>query len=80
MNKYVAKASLMLVGNLMLWAFVTFLLYLFTVFAPVEFVLGVFFCLAAAVFVMFIATFIDIVKDWVICKARELAKKDGIHV
>lgn len=79
MNKYVAKASLMLVGNLMLWAFVTFLLYLFTVFAPVEFVLGIFFCLAAVVVVMFIATFVGIIKEWVIYKARELAKKDGIH-
>ena len=79
MNKYVVRASLMLIGYAVLGAFVSFLIYLFTMFAPVEFVLGIFFCLTAVVVVMFIAAFVSIIKEWVICKARELAKKDGIH-
>lgn len=79
MNKYVVRASLMLIGYAVLGVFVSFLIYLFTMFAPVEFVLGIFFCLAAVVVVMFIATFVGIIKEWVIYKARELAKKDGIH-
>ena len=79
MNKYMVRASLMLIGYAVLGAFVSFLIYLFTRFAPVEFVLGVLFCLAAVVVVMFIATFVGIIKEWVIYKARELAKKDGIH-
>lgn len=80
MNKYMVRASLMLIGYAVLGAFVSFLIYLFTMFAPVEFIFGILFCIAAAAIVMFIAAFVAMVKGWIICKARELEKKEGIHV
>lgn len=84
MNKYVVKASLMLLGEIVLLAFALFVVYVLLMVAPVEFIVFIFFFLAAVFVVTFIATLAGAAKDWIIYKARELAKKDGfkegIHV
>lgn len=84
MNKYVVRASLMLLGELALACFILFLVYLVLTFTPVEFVMGVFFFIMAVVIVTFVYGLISAAKDYVISKARYLAKKDGfkdgIHV
>lgn len=77
MNKYVARATLMLFGEIALWAFVLFVVYLLLAFAPVQFIVYIFFFLAMIAIVAFVTTFVGIAKDWVVCKARELAEKDG---
>ena len=84
MNKYVAKASLVLLGWIVAGALVAFLLCAVLLYAPVQFILGIFFFVAAIGIISFAITLVLAAKDWVIIKAREYARRDGfkegIHV
>ena len=84
MNKYVVKATLILLGEIAAWTLAAFLLCAVLLYAPVEFILCLFFFIAAISIVTFTITLVSAAKDWVIMKAREYAKKDGfkegIHV
>ena len=84
MNKYVAKALLVLLGEIVAGVLVAFLLCAVILYAPMQFILGIFFFVAAIGVINFMITLVLAAKDWVIIKAREYARKDGfkegIHV
>lgn len=84
MNKYVAKASLVLLGWIIAGALVAFLLCAVLLYAPVQFILGIFFFVAAIGIMNFMVTLVLAAKDSVMRRAREYARKDGfkdgIHV
>lgn len=84
MNKYVVKASLVLLGEIVAGALVAFLLCAVILYAPVQFILGIFFFVAAIAIINFMITLVLAAKDSVMRRAREYAKKDGfkegIHV
>lgn len=84
MNKYVAKASLVLLGEIVAGALVAFLLCAVILYAPVQFVLGIFFFVSAIAIINFMITLVLAAKDSVMRRAREYARKDGfkegIHV
>lgn len=80
MNKYVVKASLVLLGEIAAGTLVAFLLCAVLLYAPVEFILCVFFFVAAAGVINFMVTLILAAKDSITRRAREYARKDGIHV
>lgn len=80
MNKYVVKASLVLLGEIAAWALAVFLLCAVLLYAPVEFILCVFFFVAAVGVINFMVTLVLAAKDSITRRAREYARKDGIHV
>lgn len=84
MNKYVVKASLVLLGEIVAGTLVAFLLCAVILYAPVQFVLGIFFFVAAIAIINFMITLVLAAKDSVIRRAREYARRDGfkegIHV
>lgn len=84
MNKYVVKASLVLLGEIVAGALVAFLLCAVLLYAPVQFILGIFFFVAAIAIINFMITLVLAAKDSVMRRAREYARKDGfkegIHV
>lgn len=84
MNKYVAKASLVILGEIVAGALVAFLLCAVILYAPVQFILGIFFFVAAIAIINFMITLVLAAKDSVMRRAREYARKDGfkegIHV
>ena len=84
MNKYVAKALLVLLGWIVAGALVAFLLCAVLLYAPVQFILGIFFFVAAIAIINFMITLVLAAKDSVMRRAREYARKDGfkegIHV
>lgn len=80
MNKYVVKASLVLLGEIAAGTLVAFLLCAVLLYAPVEFILCVFFFVAAVGVINFMVTLVLAAKDSITRRAREYARKDGIHV
>lgn len=80
MNKYVVKASLVFLGEIALWALAVFLVCAILLYAPVQFILSIFFFVAAIAIVTFMITLVSAARDIVMNKAREYARKDGIHV
>ena len=84
MNKYMAKASLVLLGEIVAGALVAFLLCAVILYAPVQFILGIFFFVAVIGIMNFMVTLVLAAKDSVMRRAREYARKDmfkeGIHV
>lgn len=80
MNRYVVKASLVLLGEIAAWAIAAFLLCAVLLYAPVEFILCIFFFIAAIGIINFMVTLISAARDIVMNKAREYARKDGIYV
>lgn len=80
MKKYVVKALLVFLGEIALWALVAFLVCTILLYAPVQFILGIFFFVAAIAIVTFMVTLVSAARDIVMNKAREYARKDGIHV
>ena len=80
MNKYVVKASLVLLGEIAAWALAVFLLCAVLLYAPVEFILCVLFFIAAIGTISFVTTLVLAARDSITRRAREYARKDGIHV
>ena len=84
MNKYVVRASLVLLGEIVAGILVAFLLCAVILYAPVQFILGIFFFLAAIAIMNFVVTLVLAAKDSVMCRAREYAREDefkeDIHV
>ena len=84
MNKYVAKALLVLLGEIVAGALVAFLLCAVILYAPMQLILGIFFFVAAIGVINFMITLVLAAKDSVMRRAREYARKDGfkegIHV
>lgn len=84
MNKYVAKASLVLLGEIIAGVLVAFLLCAVILYAPVQVILGIFFFVAVIGIMNFMVTLVLAAKDSVMRRAREYARKDGfkdgIHV
>jgi len=80
MNKYVVKASLVLLGEIFAGLLVAFLLCAVLLYAPVQFILGIFFFLAAIAIIHFMITLILAAKDSVMRRAREYAREDGFNV
>lgn len=79
MNKYVMKASLVLLGEIAAWSLAVFLLYVCLVCIPTQFILCLFF-IAAISIVLFMITLVSAAKNSIMRRAREYARKDGIHV
>ena len=84
MNKYMVRASLVLIGEIAAGILVAFLLCAVILYAPVQFILGIFFFLATIAIMNFMVTLVLAAKDSVMRRAREYARKDGfkegIHV
>ena len=80
MNKYVVKASLVLLGEIAAGTLVAFLLCAVLLYAPVQFILCTFFFVAAIGVINFMVTLVLAAKDSITRRAREYARKDGIHV
>lgn len=84
MNKYMVKASLVLLGEIVAGALVAFLLCAVILYAPVQVILGIFFFVAVIGIMNFMVTLVLAAKDSVMRIAREYARKDGfkegIHV
>lgn len=84
MNKYMVKASLVLLGEIVAGALVAFLLCAVILYAPVQVILGIFFFVAVIGIMNFMVTLVLAAKDSVMRRAREYARKDGfkdgIHV
>lgn len=80
MNKYIVKASLVLLGEIAAGTLVAFLLCAVLLYTPVEFILCVFLFVAAIGVINFMVTLVLAAKDSITRRAREYARKDGIHV
>lgn len=84
MNKYVVKASLVLLGEIIAGALVAFLLCAVILYAPVQFILCIFFLVAAIAIMNFVVTLVLAAKDSIMRRAREYAREDefkeGIHI
>lgn len=77
MNKYVVKASLVLLCEIVAGVLVAFTLCAVLLYAPVQFILGILFLAVAIGIINFMITLALAAKDSVMHRAREYARRDG---